>query len=118
MVHTRWIVFGEIEIEGERYRHDVVIAAGNVAKRLKKPSKAFREQFGHTPLSAGERIPWEGKRLIVGTGEKGSLPIMPDVLAEAERRGIEIVAVPTPEALRLLRDVDAKDVHAILHVTC
>jgi len=29
-----------------------------------------------------------------------------------------IVAVPTEEALRLLRDVVANDVYAIVHVTC
>lgn len=56
--------------------------------------------------------------LIVGTGESGSLPILPAVWAEAERRGVELVAVPTEEALRLIGDVDASDVYAIVHVTC
>jgi hypothetical protein len=115
---ARWIAFGEIEIEGRRYTHDVVIDAGNVEKRNKKPSKADRGRFGHTPLSAQERIPWGGRRLIVGTGESGSLPILPAVLIEAERRGVEIVAVPTEEALSLLRDVKAKDAYAVVHVTC
>ncbi len=115
---ARWIRFGEIEIEGERYRYDVVIEDGRVAKRIKKPSKAYRDRYGHTPLSTKERIPWGGKQLIIGTGESGSLPIIPDVWAEAERRGTEIVAAPTEEALRLLGGIRAKDVHAILHVTC
>ena len=43
---------------------------------------------------------------------------MPAVWAEADRHGVEIVAVPTEEALRLLRDVDAEDAYAIVHVTC
>jgi hypothetical protein len=43
---------------------------------------------------------------------------MPDVRAEAERRGVALVAAPTEEALRLLRDVEAGDVYAVLHVTC
>ena len=115
---ARWIEFGEIEIEGEHYGYDVTIDEGSVAKRVKKPSKPFRDRFGHTPLSAEETIPWGGERLIVGTGASGSLPIMPDVWAEAKRRGIEIVAAPTPEALRLLADIKAKDARAILHVTC
>ena len=117
-MNARWIAFGEIEIEGRRYTSDVVIDAGKVEKRRKKPSKPHRDQYGHTPLSARERIPWGGKRLIVGTGASGSLPIMPDVWAEAERLGVDIVAVPTEEALRLLRDVKAKDAHAVVHVTC
>ncbi len=115
---ARWIAFGEIEIEGKRYTHDVVIDAGVVGKRVKKASKAYRDQFGHTPLSDKEMIPWGGTRLIVGTGESGSLPIMPGVWKEAERRGVEIVAAPTAKALRLLSDLEAKDVRAVVHVTC
>ncbi len=114
----RWIRFGEIEIEGEHYDHDVVIDGGKVRKRKKKASKPQRARYGHTPLTAEERIPWGGERLIVGTGANGDLPVAPDVFAEAERRGVEIVAVPTEEALGLLKDVAAKDVHAVLHVTC
>ena len=117
-VKARWIAFGEVEVEGKRYPHDIVIDAGKVSKRVKKASKAYRAQFGHTPLSEKERIPWGGTRLIVGTGGSGSLPIMPGVWKEAERRGVEIVAAPTEEALRLLGDLEAKDVHAIVHVTC
>ena len=45
-----------------------LIEAGRVRKRKKKPSKAHREAYGHTPLSADEKLPWGGKRLIVGTG--------------------------------------------------
>lgn len=117
-MNARWIAFGEIEIEGERYTHDVVIAAGTVSKRRKKASKAYRDRFGHTPLSAQEDIPWGGRRLIIGTGAYGSLPIMPEVREEAERRAVEIIAVPTEQALELLRSVKAADVFAILHITC
>jgi hypothetical protein len=117
-VRGRWIEFGQIEIEGERYSHDIVIDRGRVAKRTKKPSRRYRDQFGHTPLSVKERIPWGAKQLIIGTGESGSMPIMPAVWAEAEKRGIEIVAAPTQEALRLLGTIEARDVHAVLHVTC
>lgn len=115
---ARWIDFGEIEVEGERYRCDIVIDRGSVAKRHKRPSKVYREGFGHTPLSAQEEIPWGGKRLIVGTGAYGSLPIMPEVREEAARRGIEIVAAPTEQALHLLHGLDSKKVRAVLHVTC
>jgi len=115
---ARWIRFGEIEIEGERYAYDVVIDGGRVGKRKKKASKVYRERYGHTPLSADEPIPWGGRRLIVGTGESGSLPVMPEVAEAAARRGVEIVALPTEEALRLLGKLKAKDVYAVLHVTC
>jgi hypothetical protein len=37
----------------------VVIDRGKIRKRSKKPSKPFRDTFGHTPLSVKEKIPWK-----------------------------------------------------------
>src|SRR5262245_50459942 len=36
---TRLVKFGEIEVEGKRYTHDVVIDGGKVRRRKKGPSK-------------------------------------------------------------------------------
>jgi len=118
VVKARLIAFGEVEIEGERYTRDVVIDAGRIRKRDKGPSKPLGEQYGHTPLSAAEDIPWGGRRLIIGTGAEGSLPVTPDLLEEAARRKVKVVALPTRDACRLLADLEGKDVHAVLHVTC
>ena len=115
---ARLLGFGELEVEGKRYLHDVVIEGGKVRKRRKGPSKPFRERFGHTPLSAKEEIPWGGKRLIIGTGAHGALPVMEEVLAEARRRGIEVTAAPTSEACQLLEEVKKGQAYAILHCTC
>lgn len=115
---VRFVGFGQIEVEGRRYPHDVVIERGVVRKRRKKPSRPYRDRYGHTPLSADETIPWHRGRLIVGTGEAGMLPVMPEVLREAGRRGIELVSVPTEEACTLLQGVPAERVNAVLHVTC
>jgi hypothetical protein len=43
--------FGSLQIEGDTYEHDVVIDRGEIRKRKKTPSKRFRDNFGHTPLS-------------------------------------------------------------------
>jgi len=48
--------FGSLEIDGSTYEHDVVIDRGEIRKRKKKPSKKFRDDFGHTPLSIEEKI--------------------------------------------------------------
>ena len=45
--------FGQIRIDGIEYGYDVVIDRGEIRKRQKKPSKKFRDGFGHTPLSLG-----------------------------------------------------------------
>jgi hypothetical protein len=117
-MYVRLIAFGLIEVEGQPYEHDLVIDRGEVRKRRKGPSKALRPEYGHTPLSSAETIPWGGKRLIIGTGHDGQLPVTPDVYDEAKRRRIQLTTVPTAEACALLRELDAEDVRAILHVTC
>jgi hypothetical protein len=117
-MEARLINFGEIEVEGKRYTHDVVIDGGKVRKRNKGPSRQFRENFGHTPLSAGEEIPWGGRQLIVGTGVHAALPVMNEVLAEANRRGIQVIAAPTLQVCQLLKEVKEGQAYAILHCTC
>ena len=109
--------FGTIRIEGQLYERDIVIDHGEVRLRKKKPSKRFRGEFGHTPLSVEEKIPWKCRRLVIGTGAQGSLPVMPAVLEEARRRGVEVTAVKTAKAVELLRDA-GDDTNAVLHITC
>jgi hypothetical protein len=117
-MQARLLRFGSIEVEGHEYENDIVIESGRVRKRKKKPSKPYRDEFGHTPLSADEDLPWGGGQLIIGTGAYGSLPIMPEVIEEARRRGVDLTAMPTEEACRHLAGLDQRDVNAVLHVTC
>ncbi len=115
-MHFENFAFGSIRIDGITYEHDVVIDRGHVLKRKKKPSKKFREQFGHTPLSFEEKIPWKCRRLVVGTGD-GALPVMEDVKREAKRRRIKLLILPTIEAIEVL-ERDSDETNAVLHVTC
>jgi len=109
--------FGSIRIDGTTYEHDVVIDRGEVCKRKKTPSKKFRADFGHTLLSVEEEIPWKCRRLVVGTGANGAMPVMKEVKAAAKERKIELLILPTYRALEALqRDLD--ETNAILHVTC
>ena len=108
--------FGSIRIDGVRYDYDVVIDRGAVRKRKKKASKKFRDAYGHTPLSLEEAIPWKCRRLLIGTGT-GGLPVMKEVKAEAKRRKIELLILPTPEAIEELKRKRDRT-NAILHVTC
>ena len=71
--------FGSLEIDGKEYSKDVIWDRGEIRKRQKKASREFRERFGHTPLSLKEDIPWDCKRLVIGTGMQSRLPIMEDV---------------------------------------
>jgi hypothetical protein len=108
--------FGSIRIDGTMYEHDLVINGGKVRKRKKKESKKYREAFGHTPVSIEEEIPWNCRRLIIGTGA-GALPVMDEVKQEAKRRKVELLIVPTARAIKLLQQ-EHESTNAILHVTC
>jgi hypothetical protein len=109
--------FGSIRIDGTTYEYDLVIDHGEIRKRKKKASKQYRDVFGHTPLSAKEDIPWRCRRLVVGTGAEGRLPVMDEVRKEALDRKVELVSLPTDDAVAILNR-SAKSTNAILHVTC
>jgi hypothetical protein len=109
--------FGTIEVDGKTYEHDVIVDRGRIRKRRKGPSKPLRSRFGHTPLSVAEDIPWDCRRLVVGSGADGRLPVMDEVAEEAERRGVELLVMPTPRAVEELDEAPERT-NAILHVTC
>ena len=108
--------FGSVRIDGITYNHDVVIDRGQVRRRKKRPSKQFRGEFGHTPLSIEEKIPWRCRCLVIGTGA-GALPVMDQVKREAQRRNIKLLILPTKQAIKELKQ-NREGTNAVLHVTC
>ena len=117
-MHIDSYEFGRITIDGVVYEHDLVIEGDEVRKRRKGPSKKRRDEFGHTPLTADEQIPWRARRLWVGTGAYGSLPVASDLREEARRRGVELVVKTTPELVLLLNEGLPAETNVILHITC
>ena len=109
--------FGSVTIDGVTYHTDVVIDRGEVRKREKKPSKKLREEYGHTPLSAEEEIPWKCRQLVVGTGAMGGLPVAESLKEEAKRRHVKLVLLRTGEAIKTLKAKPAST-NAVLHLTC
>jgi len=109
--------FGSIRVDGVTYDHDLIIDHGKIRKRKKAASRKFRGEYGHTPLSAAEDIPWRCHRLVVGTGADGALQVMQQVRDEARRRKVDLVVLPTAEAIGVLAKASA-DTNAILHLTC
>jgi len=47
-----------------------------------------------------------------------ALPVIDQVLTEAKRRGIEVIAAPTSEVCELPEEVKKGHAYAILHRTC
>ena len=109
--------FGSIRVDGVTYEHDLIIDRGKIRKRKKAASRKFRGAYGHTPLSIAEDIPWRCRRLVVGSGADGALPVMQQVRDEARRRKIDLIILPTAQAIGMLTQA-TKDTNAILHLTC
>ena len=107
--------FGSITIDGEVYRKDVIIDNGRVKKRKKAESKKYRDIYGHTPLSGDENIPWKCKRLVIGTGHSSALPVMKEIYRIAGKKGVKLIVLSTPEAIKNVNDADT---NLILHLTC
>ena len=107
--------FGALTIDGITYVKDVVIEDGTVYKRNKKASKKYSNRFGHTPLSPNENIPWNCENLIVGTGHSSYMTVMNEVYDTAIRKGVTLVTMSTPEAIKHINDPRT---NLILHLTC
>jgi hypothetical protein len=109
--------FGSVRVDGVTYDHDLIIDRGKIRKRKKAASRKFRDAYGHTPLSAAEDIPWRCHRLVIGTGAHGALPVMTQVRDEARRRKVDLVVLPTAQAIGMLSQA-SDDTNAVLHLTC
>jgi hypothetical protein len=109
--------FGSVRVDGVIYDHDLIIDRGKIRKRKKAASRKFRDAYGHTPLSTAEDLPWHCHRLVIGTGAEGALPVTDQVRQQARRRQVDLVVLPTAEALGVLAGT-IKDTNAVLHLTC
>ena len=109
--------FGSVRVDGVTYDHDLIIDRGKIRKRKKGASRKFRGAYGHTPLSDAEDIPWRCRRLVIGTGADGALPVMKQVRDQARRREVDLVIVPTAQAISVLTKT-TRATNAILHLTC
>jgi len=94
--------FGSVRVDGVTYDYDLIIDRGKIRKRKKGASRKFRGAYGHTPLSAAEDIPWRCRRLVIGIGADGALPVMKEVHEQARRREVDLVILPTAQAISVL----------------
>jgi len=105
--------FGRIVVDGEEHTRDLIVLPDRVV-----PDWWRRE--GHSLAledldDVGDELP---ERLILGCGAHGQLRPDPAVIEALERRGIEVVAVPTDEAVRRYGESDEGKTAAALHLTC
>jgi hypothetical protein len=111
--------FGWIEIDGERYEHDVLIRLGGKIKRRKK--KLSKQVYGtsHTiSLEEAKHVFEDGARILVlGTGQHDCVRLSPEAEEYFARHRCEARLHPTPAALEAW-NVAGEDTVGLFHVTC
>lgn len=119
MVKVETLSFGKIVIDGTTYDRDLVIDHGKIGKRKKGQSKVLKGRYGHTPLTAKENIPWDCRRLVIGTGFSEALPVTEELREEAKKRGVELALLPTPDAADELENLEEEgETNFVIHLTC
>ncbi|MEM2482750.1 MAG: Mth938-like domain-containing protein [Candidatus Nezhaarchaeales archaeon] len=112
-MHIDEYEFGKIVIDRRKYNRDVIITSKNVREwwRVKGHEVCVKD------LEVIENEDLEV--LIIGTGYFGIVKVLPEVEEWAEKKGVELIALPTREACNLYNEKSReKKVIAALHLTC
>jgi hypothetical protein len=106
--------FGHISIDGISYRQDLLIWPEKIKTDWWRKESHFLQMGDVTEaLAANPEV------LVVGKGDTGHMQVDPALAAFLKERGIELVAVPTREACRIINSLAGKRrLAAALHLTC
>jgi hypothetical protein len=106
--------FGHIVIDGVSYRQDLLIWPGALkADWWRREAHLLQVDDLAPALAAGFEV------LVVGMGEPGRLQVDPALALYLKERGIDLVAMPTREACRVINSLAGKRrLAAALHLTC
>lgn len=109
--------FGSITVNGKVYDHDLLIEKGEVKKRKKGPSQELIN-YGHTPLSELEYIPWDCDTLVIGIGMSSKLPVTDKLKEIAKQKNVTLILLRTPEAVEFYTKNYSLRVNSVFHITC
>ncbi|MBC7221441.1 hypothetical protein H5T56_00405 [Candidatus Bipolaricaulota bacterium] len=105
--------FGKIEVDGVPWQEDLWVCAGMVGRWWR------REGHRVYPEDLAEVLELAPEVIIIGTGFYGILKVSEEARDLLSQKGIELMAIPTKEAVELFNDLSQKKrVAALLHLTC
>ena len=107
--------FGEIEVDGKKYRGDIKIVEDSVV------SNWWRAEEHRLAASDLEDImSCRPEILVVGKGLPGNMEVVGQLRARLEEAGIELIDEPTPQAVATFNRVrkSGKKVAGAFHLTC
>jgi hypothetical protein len=105
--------FGRVLVDGDEHTKDLIVLPGRVVPR-------WWRREGHSLVledldSVIDELP---ERLVVGTGATGRMRPDPVAVERLLERGVEVEALPTPEAISRYGELDPGRTAAALHLTC
>jgi len=108
--------FGRIKVDGREHTRDLIVLPDRVVAD-------WWRRDGHSLVvedleDVVEELP---ERLVVGCGHDSRLRPNPSVAEALARRGVEMEALPTRDAVRRYAELEASNpaaVAAALHLTC
>ena len=111
--------FGWLEIDGQRYEHDVLIRlSGTVKKRKKKLSKRVYGTSHTISLDEAKHVfEQDATSLILGSGQYGNVTLSPEAERYLSNHHCAVTLLPTPEAIATWNDAPKKAI-GLFHVTC
>jgi hypothetical protein len=105
--------FGRLTVDGQEHTRDLIVLPDRVVAdwwRREGHSLAMEDLEGVL-----DELP---ARLVLGIGAHGQLRPDPGVIAELERRGVQVECLPTDAAVRRYAELDERSTAAALHLTC
>lgn len=111
--------FGAITIDGQTYRHDVLIRLdGEVTKRQKKLSK---QVYGtsHTISEAEAQQVYEdgAEMLIIGAGQYGLVNLSQEASQYFQSKNMKVLLESTPRAIEVWNETGGRLI-GLFHITC
>jgi hypothetical protein len=105
--------FGRLMVDGQEHTRDLIVLPERVV------SDWWRRE-GHSLAieDLDEVLDELPARLVLGVGAQGRLHPDPAVIAELERRGVQVECLPTDAAVRRYGELDERRTAAALHLTC
>ena len=112
-------MFGSVTVDGQIYKHDIVIRlSGKVKKRKKKLSKAVYGTSHTISRDEAKHVYQKGAgRLIIGAGQFGFVELSDEAAAYFDKKGCQVDLLPMKEAIGVWNEADGA-VIGLFHITC
>ncbi len=105
--------FGHVLVDGHPHTRDVIVLPTRVvANWWRKDGHALVLEDLEDVI---DELP---ERLVVGMGADSRMKPDADTLALLRDRGVQVEALPTPDAVRRFAELDPASTAAALHLTC